>query len=177
MDVFDEGANSNPAGEYALMKYEVEQRFLDNPSFKAIRLSYVYSLQDKLSCYLTGCVNQNEEAELFHPFFRAVVYLDDVVSGVLALADRWAETPERIINFGGPQVLSRIDFAECLRKAYLHDLRFKVTEPEADFFKNRPRFISMTSPIFTRLLGRPPQTLFEAAQLEFSSFSTSERLL
>lgn len=168
-DTFDETAACNPAGEYAEMKREVEQRFAGNGSFKAIRLSYVYSREDKFSRYLAGCAERNEEANLFHPFFRAIVHRDDVVEGALALAARWVEVPEQVINFGGPQVLSRIDFARCLRDARLHDLRFKVTEPGADFFKNRPRVIAMTSPVFARLLGRPPRTLREAVRLEFAS--------
>jgi dTDP-4-dehydrorhamnose reductase len=174
-DVFDETAASNPAGEYAEMKREVEQRFAGNASFKAIRLSYVFSREDKFSRYLAGCAERNEEADLFHPFYRAIVHRDDVVEGALALAARWDEVPEQVINFGGPQVLSRIDFAECLREAHLHDLRFKVTEPGADFFKNRPRVIAMTSPIFARLLGRPPRTLREAALVEFTSSSSAEK--
>ncbi|TCP10552.1 dTDP-4-dehydrorhamnose reductase [Crenobacter luteus] len=177
VDEFEERASCNPAGEYAVMKYEVEQRFAGNPSFKAIRLSYVYSREDKFSRYLAGCAERNEEADLFHPFFRAIVHRDDVVTGALKLAERWDEMPEQVINFGGPKVISRIDFAECLREAYLHDLRFKVTEPGPDFFKNRPRVISMISPVFARLLGRPPRTLCEAARLESASFSNSERVL
>lgn len=168
-DEFDEKTECNPAGEYAAMKREVEQRFLGHPSFKTIRLSYVFSREDKFSRYLAGCAVRNEEADLFHPFFRAIVHRDDVVEGALALANFWDEVPEKIINFGGPQVLSRIDFAECLRETRLHDLRFKVTEPSADFFKNRPRVIAMSSPVFSRLLGRSPRSLREAALLEFSS--------
>jgi dTDP-4-dehydrorhamnose reductase len=174
-DEFDEAAACNPAGEYAEMKREVEQRFAGNASFKSIRLSYVFSREDKFSRYLAGCAERNEEAYLFHPFFRAIVHRDDVVEGALALAARWDEFPEQVINFGGPQVLSRIDFAECLREVAFHDLRFKVTEPGADFFKNRPRVIAMTSPVFTKLLGRPARTLCEAARLEFGSFSNAEK--
>lgn len=173
-DLFDEAAALNTVGDYALMKSEVEQRFVGNSLFKAVRLSYVFSLEDKLSRYLAGCAKRNEEADLFHPFFRAIVYRDDVVEGVLELAKHWEEVPEQVINFGGTQVLSRIDFAECLREVCLHDLRFKVTEPGADFFKNRPRFIAMTSPIFARLLGRQPRTLFEAARLECGLTSNTE---
>jgi len=176
-DAFDETVACNPAGEYAEMKREVEQRFSGNASFKVIRLSYVFSREDKFSRYLAGCVERNEEADLFHPFFRAIVHRDDVVEGALALAERWDEIPEQVVNFGGPQVLSRIDFAECLREAHLHDLRFKVTEPGPDFFMNRPRVIAMTSPVFSRLLGRPPRLLLEAARLEFALFSNVERFL
>jgi len=176
-DEFDEKAACNPAGEYAEMKCEVEQRFSGNASFKAIRLSYVFSREDKFTRYLAGCATRNEEADLFHPFFRAIVHRGDVVEGALALAARWDDVPEQVINFGGPQVLSRIEFAECLRETHLHDLRFKVTEPGADFFKNRPRVIAMTSPVLSRLLGRPPRTLREAARLEFASSSNNERFL
>ena len=174
-DEFDETAASNPAGEYAEMKREVEQRFAGSLSFKAIRLSYVFSREDKFTRYLAGCAQRNEEADLFHPFFRAIVHRGDVVAGALALAERWHEVPEQIINFGGPQVLSRVEFAECLREVHFHDLRFKVTEPDADFFRNRPRVIAMTSPVFARLLGRAPRSLCEAACLEFASSSNNTR--
>ncbi|ABI58443.1 NAD-dependent epimerase/dehydratase family protein [Nitrosomonas eutropha] len=167
-DEFDERAACNPVGEYAVMKHEVEQRFAGNASFKAIRLSYVFSREDKFTRYLAGCVQRNEQADLFHPFSRAIVHRDDVVAGALTLAEHWDDSPEQIINFGGPQILSRVDFAECLREIHFHDLRFKIIEPDADFFKNRPRIIAMTSPIFARLLGRPPHSLCEAAQLEFA---------
>lgn len=174
-DEFDEKTACNPVGEYALMKREVEQRFEGNASFKAIRLSYVFSRDDKFSRYLVGCAERNEEADLFHPFYRSIVHRDDVVEGSLALAKHWDEVPEMVINFGGPQLLSRVDFAECLREVRLHDLRVKVTEPGADFFKNRPRIIAMTSPVFARLLGRQPRKLLEAARLEFASSSNAER--
>nr|VFK79558.1 MAG: dTDP-4-dehydrorhamnose reductase [Candidatus Kentron sp. SD] len=174
---FDERSVCNPAGEYAVMKREVERRFAGNPSFKAIRLSYVFSREDKFACYITGCVQRNEEAELFHPFFRAIVHRDDVVAGALALAECWHEIPEQFINFGGPQVLSRVEFAECLREVHFHDLRFKVTEPDANFFRNRPRIIAMKSLVFAKLLGRPPRSLCEAVRLEFAKRSNIERLL
>lgn len=175
-EALDDTAPCNPTGEYAEMKWEVERRFAGNPSFKAVRLSYVFSREDKFSRYLAGCAERNEEAELFHPFCRAIIHRDDVVEGVLALARRWDEVPEQFINFGGPQVLSRVDFAECLRETHLHNLRFKVTEPGADFFKNRPRIIAMTSPVLARLLGRPPRTLYEATRLEFSTIANAERV-
>jgi len=168
-DTFDETAESNPAGEYAEMKHEVEKRFLGNPLFKSIRLSYVFSREDKFTKYLLGCAEREEEADLFHPFYRAIVHRDDVVDGAIALAQRWDEFSQPVINFGGPEVLSRIDFAECLKNAAMPDLRFKVTEPEEAFFKNRPKIIAITSPILSKLLGRPARSLLDAAKIEFAS--------
>ncbi|MGL4858866.1 MAG: NAD-dependent epimerase/dehydratase family protein [Enterobacteriaceae bacterium] len=176
-NAFDESATCYPAGEYAVMKHEIEQRFRGNPSFKAIRLSYVFSREDKFTRYLIGCSQRAEEAALFHPFFRAIVHRGDVISGAMALAEHWHKIPEQFINFGGPQVLSRIEFAQCLRDTHLQDLRFKVTEPDANFFSNRPRVIAMTSPIFARLSGRSPHPLREAIQLEFGSSSDTRTVL
>jgi len=166
-DEFDERAACNPAGEYAEMKHEVEKRFCGNPLFKAIRLSYVFSKEDKFTKYLSGCSEQREEAEIFHPFYRAIIHRDDAIEGAIALAQRWDEFPQSIINFGGPEVLSRTEFAEILQNSVLPNLRFRVTEPDADFFKNRPREIRMESPILTSLLGRSAHKLNEAARIEF----------
>lgn len=166
-DEFDEKASCDPAGEYAEMKHEVEKRFLGNPLFKAIRLSYVFSYEDKFTKYLSGCAERDEKAEIFHPFYRAVIHRDDVVQGALALAQRWDEFQQSIINFGGPEVLARTEFAKILQDKVLLDLRFRVTEPDTDFFKNRPRVIRMSSPVLASLLGRAAHTFREAVRIEF----------
>lgn len=168
-DTFDESAANNPAGEYAEMKHEVERRFFGSPLFKVIRLSYVFSREDKFTKYLSGCAERGEEAELFHPFNRAIVHREDVVEGALALAERWDEFPQPVINFGGPDVLSRIDFAGCLKSAALPNLQWRVMEPGGEFFKSRPRVIAMSSNVLPKLLGRPSRCLLEAAQIEFAS--------
>lgn len=167
-DVFDESADCYPAGEYAEMKNEVEKRFSKNKSFKSVRLSYVFSREDKFTNYLMKCAVQGEEAELFHPFVRAIIHRDDVIEGALALAKRWEEFPEQNFNFGGSEILSRIDFAECLRTVYLHKLRYTIREPDEEFFKHRPSIIAMKSPLLERLLKRPPRSLLEAARIEFT---------
>jgi dTDP-4-dehydrorhamnose reductase len=168
-DEIDEQAACNPAGEYAEMKCEVEKRFLGNPLFKVIRLSYVFSREDKFTKYLSGCEERGEEAEIFDPFYRAVIHREDAVDGAIALVSRWDEFPQSIINFGGPDVLARTDFAKILQEVALSKLHFRVVEPEANFFKNRPRVIAMQSPILPKLLGRPARTLSEAAKFEFMS--------
>lgn len=167
LDNFDESAACNPAGDYAIMKHEIEKQYFGNPSFKSIRLSYVFSKQDKFSAYLQGCVAREEEAEIFHPFYRAVIHRDDVLNGVLALAEHWDKFPQKVINFGGPNVVSRVEFADALKNIALPRLRFSVVEPDAGFFTNRPRVIQMQSPILELLLGRPARTLSEAIHFEF----------
>lgn len=165
---FDETADCNPAGDYAEMKHDVENHFLGNPAFKTIRLSYVFSNEDKFTKYLRACAEREEEAEIFHPFCRAVVHRDDVIQGAVALALGWEEFPQSVINFGGPDVISRIDFSESLKNVALPKLRFRQIEPAADFFTNRPRVIQMRSPLLASLLGRPARTLSEAIEFEFN---------
>lgn len=166
-EVFDEEAPSMPMGEYAEMKIAVERMFAGRRNFKTIRLSYVFSREDKFTKYLLGCCQANKSADVFHPFFRAVVHRDDVINGALALATRWADFPEQIINFGGPDVISRTDYACVMRNVCMPKLRFNVTTPDAAFFQNRPRIIAMQSPILAKLLDRPPRNLHDAAQSEF----------
>ena len=163
---FDETSACTPAGEYAVMKHAVEKQFLGNPGFKSIRLSYVFSREDKFTRYLAGCAQRGEEAELFHPFYRAIVHREDVVEGALALAAGWDAVPESVVNFAGPQVLSRLEFADILRQESLPTLKTKRIEPADDFFEKRPRVIAMTSTVLGRLLGRPARPLREAARIE-----------
>ncbi|MBC7204352.1 MAG: SDR family oxidoreductase [Pusillimonas sp.] len=164
----DEKGPNKPAGEYAAMKHEVEQRFIGHPSFKTIRLSYVFSREDKFTRYLNTCINQSRPAELFHPFFRAIVHRDDVTAGTLALVESWKDIPDAIINFGGPDVLSRLDFATHLQRTIWPHLQFSVSEPSTEFFQSRPRIIAMKSPIFAKLLGRSPRQLNDAIRIEFA---------
>jgi len=156
-----------PAGEYAVMKNEVERHFLANPFFKALRLSYVFSREDKFTAYLLRTASRGEEAEIFHPFYRMVIHRDDVVDGVFALVQRWDEFPRAVINFGGPEMLSRKEFADVLRDTVLPSLRYRVTKPDVGFFKNRPKVIRMVSPVLEALLGRRARTLREAVLIEF----------
>ena len=167
-DEFDEQANCHPAGEYAEMKHDVEKQFLGNPLFKAVRLSYVFSREDKFTKYLSACAERGEEADIFHPFYRAVIHRDDVIKGTIALTQRWDEFSQHIINFGGSEILARTEFVKILQETALPNLQFRVTEPEAEFFKNRPRVIRMLSPILTQLLGGQTHTLREAAMIEFN---------
>ncbi len=165
-DFFNEDLPCKPSGEYAEMKREVEQHFRGISTFKSIRLSYVFSREDKFTRYLVTCALKNEIAELYHPFYRSIIYRDDVIQGALALTDRWKYIPQQFINFGGPRLLSRIEFAEIIRDSAVRNLLFKVSTPDKEFFRNRPSVIAMESPILAALLQRSPLDLSEAVKRE-----------
>lgn len=166
-DTFDESACCIPVGDYARMKHEVELKFADDPLFKTVRLSYVFSKHDKFTDYLFGCTKNKKIAEIFHPFYRAVVHRDDVIEGVIGLALHWDRYPQAVINMGGPEIISRIQFSQELQAGAFPGLRIQQVEPETGFFSSRPKVIAMNSPLLDSILGTPPLTLKEAIRIEF----------
>ena len=165
----DEKFPVNPAGEYALMKSAVEQKFSNHSLFKAIRLSYVFSKTDKFTRYLIESAEQKKEVEIFHPFYRSIIHLNDVTEGIISLINKWHLFPQSIINFGGPENLSRVEFTKNLKELAIKNLKYRVSQPEDSFFMNRPRRIAMQSKILEKILERPTRNLRDAIRIEFSS--------
>lgn len=164
----DENAPCTPVGAYAEMKLEVEQRFRDHPDFKAVRLSYVFSRQDKFTRYLLDCAAKGSTAEIFHPFARNVIHRGDVVEGLLALYARWDATELDVINFGGSTSISRLGIAHAIKRLVVPQLELRELSPGADFFKDRPREIQLVSTRLQALLGRPLRSIDQAIQLDFN---------
>jgi nucleoside-diphosphate-sugar epimerase len=166
-DPISENAACHPLGAYAEMKHAVEQHFLGHSGFKSLRLSYVFSREDKFSTYIQRCAANGTRAEIFDPFKRAVIHRDDVVDGLLGLARCWDEFPQAAINFGGPEIISRLEFAQTLKDHAFRDLLYEAATPPPKFFDSRPRSIAMRSPLLTGLLGRMQRSIAQAAILEF----------
>ncbi|AHE32426.1 NAD-dependent epimerase/dehydratase family protein [Burkholderia pseudomallei] len=167
--LLSEEAELTPAGAYGAMKRQVEAELGENAAVKVIRLSYVFSLRDRFTQYLLGCAKEGKRADIFKPFSRCVVYLSDVVEGVVSLIERWDAIDERVINFVGPELVAREDFVEKIRNLAAPELDYGFSEPEGDFFVNRPRIINVSSARFEKLLGRRPRSLGEAINLELSN--------
>lgn len=158
-----------PAGYYALMKAEVEKVFNLERNFKAVRFSYVLSHNDKFTEYLKKCVKEDKVAELYDPFIRSVVCLQDVITALINLDDKWYVVPSKI-NFAGPYPVCREQIALAFQRNYDSRLIFKTTTPPESFFETRPRQIIMESIEFTKLLGRRALNLDETYSY-YSKFS------
>ena len=165
---FDESHPINPKGAYAEMKSIVEKRFEGNPNFKSFRCSLNFYKDDRFTQYLKQCASVNEEADIFDPLTRAVIHRDDTVDAILAVANDWSLAEGQYTNCGGPQVLSRAQIAETVKRVALPNLRFKVSRPPAKFYTDRPAFIEMKSPNLKKILGRSPVTFEEAVKIEFA---------
>jgi len=165
-ETFDEAAPCRPVGDYGRMKRNIEERFAGEPGFCALRLSYVFSLEDKFMRYLAHCAYNGIEAEIFHPFLRNVIHRDDVVAVVLKLAegDRFADSP--FVNLGGPALVSRFDMAMGFKKLIAPALKIKVIKPPPSFFIQRPPVINMHSPKIAHILGRQPLSFSDALTAE-----------
>ena len=165
---FDESHPINPKGAYAEMKSIVEKRFEGNPRFKSFRCSLNFYKDDRFTQYLKTCAANNVEADIFDPLTRAVIHRDDTVDAILAVANDWSLAEGQYTNCGGPQVLSRAQIVETVKRVALPNLRFKVSRPPAKFYTDRPAFIEMKSPNLKRILGRSPVTFEEAVKIEFA---------
>ena len=164
---FDESHPTNPKGAYAEMKAIIEKRFEGNSNFKALSLSYNFHKDDRFTKYLRQCAESGVEAEVFDPLTRAVVHRDDTVDAILNIAADWDKADGQYINCGGPDVISRQQFTEIVKKTALPTLKFKVTTPPAKFYADRATFSEMHSPILEKVLGRKRHTVKEAVELEF----------
>lgn len=167
IDPFDETKECSPIGPYGFMKSVIEKKFEGNILFKAIRLSYVFSSEDKFTKYLINCQNSSSQAEIFHPMKRSVIFINDVMDGLLSLSNKFSLLEEQFINFGGPKNLSRVNFAKILKENHLYNLKYKEIMPKKDFFNSRAKYINMKSPILERIINRKTIDLRSAIKYEF----------
>ena len=164
---FDEEEKVDPLGVYAEMKAVVEKRFLEYPLFKVLRLSYNFFKEDRFTTYLRNCAEEGATAEIFDPFSRSVVHRDDTVDAIIALYNNWDVCEESVINCGGPETLSRVEFANILKDTVLKDLKIKVVTPKEKFYQDRQAIDSMRSNLLDEVLGRPARSIKDAITLEF----------
>ncbi len=158
----DEDSKTNPFGNYARMKDEIEKAFENEKNFKVFRLSYVLSKEDKYLSYLKNCVDKNEVAEVFHPFSRKVVYIEDVLEAIENILAKWDDFENQKFNICGEEDISRKDIADFYNKATANKLEYKILEPDDSFWEARPRDINITSIYLEKLLDRKPTKIKNA---------------
>ena len=151
---FKEESVCNPIGEYAEMKRNVELKYLNNKNFKIIRPSYIFSLEDKFSKYLISSARSGEKVNIYHPLYRNIIFIDDLLEGTMKLIQNWNKIDFNIINFGGGKLLSRKDIANYYKKYFFNTLNIDITEPPLDFFDARPKVVNINSEKLEIILGR-----------------------
>lgn len=143
--IYDENSETLAYTPYGKMKKAVEDEFKGEELFKAIRLSYVASAKDRFYTYLQNCVKKNEVAEIFHPFYRNVITVSDVVSVVEFFAFHWEDYEPTFLNVAGKELVSRVRMADELNRFTGGKLKYIISMPEESFFTNRPKITQMRS--------------------------------
>lgn len=143
--VYDEQSPTAAETAYGRMKKAVEDRFSGNPMFKAIRLSYVASARDRFISYCLKCLEQNETAEIFHPFYRNCITVTDVADVVQWMLHHWETFKPQILNVAGSELVSRVRMADEVNRLAAGRLRYVIQRPEDAFYRNRPAITQMKS--------------------------------
>lgn len=143
--IYDEESETKAITPYGRMKKAVEDKFKDNPIFKAIRLSYVASARDRFVTYCMNCIKNNEVADVFHPFYRNCIVVSDVVSVVLWMSQHWDEYKPFVLDVAGKELVSRVRIADEINRIFDNKLKYTVSAPSEGFFKNRPMTTQMRS--------------------------------
>ena len=168
--IYDEESETKAYTPYGKMKKAVEDEFKNEPNFKAIRLSYVASAKDKYYTYLLNCIRKGEKADIFHPFYRNVTVVSDVVDIVTYFALHWNEYEPTFLNVAGKELVSRVRMADELNRFLGGKLKYTISMPGEEFFTNRPRITQMKS-LYMNKYGIVADTTFTekiAKELESS---------
>ena len=142
---FNENSPTNANTPYGRMKKEVEDSFKNDKFFKAIRLSYVASKKDRFTSYCLSCIENNINAEIFHPFYRNVIVISDVLDAVKWLITNWDEYECAFLNIAGKELVSRVRMADEINRVFRNSLNYSINTPDSTFFLNRPKITQMES--------------------------------
>lgn len=144
-EIYTEESPTQANTPYGRMKKAVEDRFKGKDGFKAIRLSYVVSANDRFVTYCLNCMAKNQIAEVYHPFYRNCITLSCVLKTILWLIMNWEIYLPWVLNMSGPELVSRVRIADELNRLYSGRLQYKVCRPDESFFQNRPAITQMAS--------------------------------
>ena len=143
--IYDESSTTKAETPYGRMKKSIEDEFKGNPNFKCIRLSYVASAKDRFISYCLSCIENGEMADIFHPFYRNVITVNDVVNVVVWFSKYWDEYEPFVLNVAGKELVSRVRMADELNRYFDNRLKYTISTPNDDFYKNRPKITQMKS--------------------------------
>ncbi len=169
--IYDESSETKAYTPYGRMKKTIEDEFKDNHLFKAIRLSYVVSARDKFVSYCLGCIRRNEEADIFHPFYRNCITVSDVVDVVAWLSEHWEEYKPFVLNVAGEELVSRVRIADELNRVFKGALKYGITKPGDEFFRNRPAVTQMKSLYLKQYDILPSESFTEKIQKEMEEIN------
>lgn len=166
-EIYTEDSETKAETPYGRMKKAVEDEFKNDPNFKAIRLSYVASAKDRFISYCLFCMEKGDVADIFHPFYRNVIVVSDVVDVVVWFSKHWDEYPSFVLNVAGKELVSRVRMADELNRLFDNKLKYTISTPGEDFYNNRPKITQMKSLYLNRYSILEDNTFTEKIKIEF----------
>lgn len=143
--VYEEDSKTDAETPYGVMKKHVEDTFKHSSLFKCIRLSYVVSGRDRFVSYCMHCIEHQEKAEVYHPFYRNCIVVCDVIDTVLWMMNHWEQYAPWNLNVAGDELVSRVRIADELNRLMDGKLMYTIENPGELFYKNRPAITQMKS--------------------------------
>lgn len=165
--IYTEESETRAETPYGRMKKAIEDEFKDSSLFKAIRLSYVASAKDRFISYCLSCMEKDETADIFHPFYRNVIVVSDVVDVVVWLSKHWDEYSPFVLNVAGKELVSRVRMADELNRIFDNKLKYTISTPNDDFYNNRPKITQMKSLYLSKYQILEDNTFTEKIKKEF----------
>ncbi len=166
VSIFNELAETNSFTPYGKMKESIEQNFRIEKNFKSLRLSYVVSVKDRFVSYCLECMEKNQIADVFHPFYRNCIVVSDVVNVVCWMIFHWEQYKPNVLNIAGKELVSRVRIADELNRYFGNRLRYHIVHPGEAFFKNRPSITQMESIYMEQYHILPDNTFTEKIKRE-----------
>ena len=168
--IYTEESETRAETPYGRMKKAIEDEFKESPSFKAIRLSYVASAKDRFISYCLSCMEKDETADIFHPFYRNVIVVSDVVDVVVWFSKHWDEYTPFVLNVAGKELVSRVRMTDELNRLFDNKLKYTISTPNEDFYNNRPKITQMKSLYLTKYQIFEDNTFTEKIKKEFGGY-------
>lgn len=144
-EIYNEESKTDAKTPYGRMKKAIEDEFKQSSFFKCIRLSYVASARDRFVSYCISCINKDEVAEIFHPFYRNCIVVSDVVNVVCWMSLHWDEYKPFVLDVAGKELVSRVRIADEINRILDNKLKYTIVQPRDAFYQNRPRITQMES--------------------------------
>lgn len=166
-EIYTENSETKAKTPYGRMKKAVEDEFKDSPFFKAMRLSYVASAKDRFISYCLSCMENGDIADIFHPFYRNVIVVSDVVDVVVWFAKHWGEYQPFVLNVAGKELVSRVRMADEINRLFDYKLNYTISTPNEEFYNNRPKITQMKSLYLNKYEILEDNTFTEKIKKEF----------